>query len=81
MTTARTTTEIEADLAIYRAARTALIAGERVEDVSRDGRRMKMSTLTLSEINEGINDLLREHAEATSTAAGTRRRSAIGITF
>ena len=53
MAAQRTTTEILADLADYRAARTALVKGERVEDVWRDGRRMRLSSVTLDEIKIG----------------------------
>lgn len=77
----RTTTEILADLTAYRAARTALVTNERVEDVWRDGRRMRLATLSLSEINQAIADLQVEYQQAASVEAGGARRSAIGTYF
>lgn len=77
----RTTTEILADLTSYRAARTALATGERVEDVWRDGRRMRLATMSLSEINQAIADLQVEYQQAASVENGGPRRSAIGTYF
>lgn len=77
----RTTTEILADLAAYREARTALVTGERVEDVWRDGRRMRLATLTLGEINKAIADLEREYQTASDVEAGKPRRRAIGLAW
>ena len=74
--TQRTPTEIAAELTAYRAARTALVTGERVEDVSRDGRRMKLSTLTLDEIQTAIRELEREYNKATEIEAGRQGGSA-----
>lgn len=81
MSIQRETDDILADLTDFRAARTALIKGERVEDVWRDGRRMRLASASLAEINEAIKDLEREYAEAVAVAAGKPRRSAIGIYF
>lgn len=77
----RTTTEILADLTAYRAARTALVSGERVEDVWRDGRRVTFSSMTLSEINSAIDDLNREYSAAAAVEAGTARRRPIGLAW
>lgn len=79
--TQRTTTEIAADLAAYRAARTALVTGERVEDIWKNGRRMRFSTMTLGEINAAINDLMREHEQAVAVEAGSPRRRPIGLAW
>lgn len=77
----RTTTEILADLTAYRAARTALIAGERVEDVWRDGRRMRLAGVSLQEINAAIEDLMREYQQAADVEAGKPRRRPIGLAW
>lgn len=77
----RTTTEILADLTLYRAARTSLVTGERVEDVWRDGRRMRLASLSLTEINEAIASLQFEYQQAAAVEAGGPRRSAIGTYF
>lgn len=77
----RSTTEILADLTAYRAARTALVTGERVEDVWRDGRRMRLTTMSLQEISQAIAELQVEYQQASSVEAGGPRRSAIGTYF
>lgn len=80
----RTTTEIAAELAEFRAARGKLLRGELVQDVSRDGRRMKMANLSLADINEGIRELEREYAQAASIEDGNAaapRRTAIGTGY
>lgn len=77
----RTTTEILEDLTAYRTARTALVVGERVEDVWRDGRRMRLASMSLSEINQAISDLQFEYSQAAAVEAGGSRRSAIGTYF
>ncbi|KPL67419.1 hypothetical protein SZ64_04445 [Erythrobacter sp. SG61-1L] len=81
MTTQRTTTEILADLADTRAARSALLKGERIEDVSRDGRRMRLATVSLEELDTAILNLEREYQEAVNAEAGKPRRSAIGFYY
>lgn len=77
----RTPAEVLTDLTAARAARTALMSGERVEDVWRDGRRMRLSTVSLKDLNEMIAQLENEYAEAVAVEAGSRKRSAIGIRF
>lgn len=79
--TQRTSTEVAADLVIYRAARTKLVSGERIEDVSRDGRRIKFGAMTLSQVEQAILSLEREYESALAVEAGGRRRSAIGTYF
>jgi hypothetical protein len=79
--TQRTSTEIAVDLADYRAARSALVKGERLEDVWRDGRRMRFSRLSLADINSAIADLEREYAAATSTEAGRPARRPINLAY
>lgn len=79
--TQRSSTDIAADLAAARAAKTALVSGERVESVNRDGRGMRLASLTLGEINEAIRDLQREYEEAVRIEAGQTGRRAIGFSF
>lgn len=79
MTTQRTTTEIAAELTQMRAARTALLNGDRVEDVWRDGRRMRMTRANLSEINAAIADLEREYEQAELVESGRSRRRPINL--
>jgi hypothetical protein len=81
MTAQRTTTEILADLEDYRAARSALVKGERVERVARDGRLMQLASLSLDEIEAAIAGLEREYEQASATEAGRPRRRAIGTYF
>jgi len=77
----RTTTEILADLTAYRAARTAIVAGERVEEVWRNGRRVVYASITLAEVNSAIADLQLEFKQAEAVEAGKPRRAAIGTYF
>lgn len=79
--TQRTSTEIAAELAEFRAARAALLKGERVESVSRDGRAMRTSTVTLESLNNAIRELEREYAQAVNVEAGGGRRAAIGVVY
>lgn len=79
--TQRTSAEISAELTQFRAARTALVTGERVEDVWRDGRRMRLATLSLSEINQAIADLVREYDMALAAEDGRPRRRPIGLAW
>lgn len=81
MTTQRTTTQIAADLTAARTARSKLIAGERVEDVWRDGRRMRLATVSVAEINTMIADLEREYEQAALVEGGSPRRRAIGLAW
>ncbi|MXP24822.1 hypothetical protein GRI39_02015 [Altererythrobacter indicus] len=75
----RTTTEIAADLADYRAARSALVRGDRVEDISEDGSRVSFSKMSIKDIEASIESLRREYAQAEALEAGRPVRSAIGI--
>ncbi len=79
--TQRTSTEIAAELTEYRAARSALIKGERVEDVWRDGRRMRVADASLSDINSAISDLEREYEQAVAVEAGRPRRRPINLAW
>lgn len=77
----RSSTEIAADLIDYRAARSALIKGERVEDVWRDGRRMSLATVTLKDINTAIEGLEREYDQAVAVEGGGQRRRPVGLAW
>lgn len=77
--TQRTPTEIAAELAQVRAARTALATGQRVTDVWKDGRRMTFSAMSMTDFDTLIASLERELDAATSVARGGRRRRAIAL--
>lgn len=79
--TQRTSTEIAADLADYRAARSALIKGERVKDVWRDGRRVTYAEISAEDVNKAIAQLEGEYEQAILVEAGKPRRSAIGVGY
>lgn len=79
----RLSTEIASDIALYRAARTALVTGERVESLSRDGRGMRLATLSLNDIESAISRLEREYAAAVNSEAGGagRKRTFFPVSF
>lgn len=79
MTIQRTSTEIAAELTTFRAARAALINGERVTEVWRDGRRVTYSESSLDEINDAIRELEREYSAAVAVEAGKPRRRPISL--
>lgn len=81
MAVQRTTAEIEAELAEFRTARAALINGERVKDVSRDGRRMAFSEMSLKDIDAAIAALVSEYNTAVAVADGLPRRRAISLGY
>lgn len=81
MSVYRSSSEIQTDLAAFRAARAALIKGERLEDVWRDGRRMRFSRLDLTDMNRAIADLERELEAALAGEAGQPRRRPIGLAW
>lgn len=79
--TQRTTTEIAAEIADVRAARSALATGSRVVDVWKDGRRMKFSEMSLTDFDTLIASLEREYDAAQSVENGGRRRRAIPLAW
>jgi hypothetical protein len=79
--TQRTSAEILAELTEFRAARAALIKGERVEDVWRDGCRMRLSKVSLADMNTAISGLENELESALAVEAGQRPRRAIGLAW
>lgn len=70
----RTPEQIAAELADVRAARAAFMRGERVSEVQRDGKRMKMADMKLSDFNDAIASLEAEYNGAISAASGRPRR-------
>jgi len=79
----RPRTEIEADLAAARAARSAMYGGPVVTETTRDGRSMKFKHLTLADLNTAIADLAAELAALPDIEGGTppRLRRAIGLSW
>jgi len=76
-----TADEIRADIAAVRDQRLALVKGERVKEVWRDGRRLTFSEITLDGIGKVLTALNQELAEALADEDGTPRRRAIGIRY
>lgn len=74
-----TVDELQADLDAIRKARLDLAAGNRVDEVWRDGRRLVKGKVTL----DGLTALIRIYEQdldaAQAAEAGRPRRSAIGI--
>jgi hypothetical protein len=82
--TQRTSTVIAAELAQYRDARAALVKGDRVESVNRDGRGMRLASMNLADINTAIRDLEREYDQAVAVESGDAnapRRTGIGLRY
>lgn len=74
-----TASEISADIAAVRTARTKLATGERVTEVWRDGRRLTFGTVTLESLDTLLNRLTNELAAATAEEAGSPRRRPISL--
>jgi hypothetical protein len=77
----RTTDEILADITAFRAARAALVAGERVTEVWRDGRRVIYAGVSLKDIDAALTDLAREYESAGAVEADRPRRRPIGLAW
>lgn len=75
---AETAAQISADLVVLRAARTALAAGERVDEVARGGRRLVHGKVTLDGLSKLIKVRETDLEAATNAEAGRARRGAIG---
>lgn len=77
----QTAADIQADLDAVRASRRALAAGERVDEIWRDGRRLTMGKVTL----DGLTSLIRvleSDLEASSAAeSGSPRRRPISLVY
>jgi hypothetical protein len=77
----RTTAQVQADLDAAYSARSSIIAGERVTEVSRDGRRLTFERMTLEQANELIDTLERELASAEAISSGRPRRRPISVMY
>lgn len=76
-----TVADIQADIDAVREARRALAAGERVDEVWRDGRRLTKGKVTLDGLNTLLDVLKRELAEAQADASGQPRRRATALAW
>lgn len=82
-TPAEAVARIEIELGQVRAARALAASGKQVEDVWRDGRRVRYSTFSLQEFSDHIRQLEGE-LYAAQVAAGIEtapRRTAIGVCY
>lgn len=79
----QTVAEIEADIAAVRAARIALAKGERVEETSREARRMKLASVSLDDLTTLLQVLEQDLRAAIAAEAGQTGggRAAIGIYY
>jgi hypothetical protein len=75
----RTTTEVQTDIDELITARSAIIKGERINDVSRDGRRIVFQGMTLNDVSKQLAELNRELAQAEAVEAGRPRRRPVRI--
>ena len=77
----RSVEDIEADLTALYAARSAIAAGERVQEYASGGRRMTYASIKISDLNSLIIQTEAELARAKQIAEGRPVRSAIGTYF
>lgn len=73
--------ELQADRATLMAKRAALLAGELVKEVWRDGRRLIFGAPNLADFDKAIAAIDTEIAGLTNEAAGRPRRRAITLSF
>lgn len=66
---ARTVEAVQADIDALYAARAKLIAGERVNEVWRDGRRLTFGTVTVESLQQALGQLEQELSNANAAAA------------
>lgn len=78
---ARTVAQVQADLDALYAARLKLVAGERVEEVRRDGRQLMFGKVTLDQLQSLIAVLERELEQAQAVEDGRARRRPIGVVY
>jgi hypothetical protein len=78
---ARTVAQVQADLDALYAARLKLVAGERVEEVRRDGRSLTFGKVTLDQIQALVAVLERELEQAQAVENGQARRRPIGVVY
>ena len=72
---------ISAEIAVAKATRAKVMAGEAIEDFWRDGRRVRRKVPSLKELNDLIMTLERELSEASLVAAGLNKRRPIGLAW
>lgn len=76
-----TAAEIQADIDTLRDARLKLARGERVEEVSRDGRRLIFTKVTLESLTALIAILESDLEKATAVEGGRPSRRAIPLRY
>lgn len=79
--TTRTAADILAELTEFRAARVALIKGERAQEVSKDGRSVKFTATSMTDLNTAILSLEREYESALAGENGRPRRRPIYLGY
>ena len=62
-------------------ARLAKIEGNRVNDIWRDGRRVRFSDMSIADLDAALTSLRRELERAESVEAGSSSRSAIAVYY
>lgn len=78
---ARTASEVQSDIDALVAARTKLVAGERIDEVWRDGRRLTFGKVTLEQLRAQLAELERELAGAQAVESGRPRRRPINLVY
>lgn len=78
---ARTSAQVQADITAVQAARAQIIAGNRVNDVWRDGRRLSFEKMTLRDCRELLAELDRELEAAIASEDGRPRRRPIRTVY
>lgn len=79
---ARTVEQAQADWDAVHAAKLALLKGDRVKEVAREGRRMVMADASLEDIDAALASIQREIDALTAAATtGARRRRALSVSF
>lgn len=76
-----TAAELQADLVVLRKARLDLAAGNRVDEVWRDGRRIVNGKVTLEALNNLIAVYEADIVAAINSETGRPRRSAVGVVW
>ncbi len=76
---ARTVAQVQADIDAVHAARGQIIAGQRVKEVWREGRRLTFESMSLADCQRLLDALSAEMDEAIAGESGRSRRRAIGI--
>lgn len=77
----QTAAEIAAELADLYTARASLATGMQIEQTDRNGRRLRFTRMTLSELNAYIQQREADLQQAQNAEAGQSRRFAVGTYF